>query len=98
MNNLETPLYALNEMKEMTEDLSCHFLKHCLMATTAPAHMLTPGSFRNPDPWQVIPRLMKAEDENTLAARHLHAALSLSTSMGDDLNHHIVLLSPAEPI
>lgn len=71
---------------------------HCLMATKAPAHMLTPGSLGNHDPWQVIPQLMKAEDENTLAACHLHAALSLSVSMGDNLTHHIVLLSPAESI
>ncbi len=68
------------------------------MATKAPAHMLAPGSLGKHDPWQVITRLMKAEDENTLAACHLHAALSLSVSMGDDLTHHIVLLSPAESI
>jgi len=41
---------------------------------------------------------MKAEDENTLAACHLHTALSLSVSMEDDLTHHIVLHSPAEPV
>lgn len=90
--------YTVKETQEVTEDLSCHFPTHCLMVTKAPAHMLAPGSLGKHDLWQVITRLMKAEDENTLAACHLHAALSLSVSIGDDLTHHIVLLSPAEPV
>lgn len=60
--------------------------------------MLTPGSLGKHDPWQVIPRLMKAEDENTSAVCLPHAALSLSVSVGYHRTHHIVSVSPAEPI
>lgn len=70
----------------------------CLMATKACAHMLTPGIRGKHDPWQVIPRLMKAGDENTSAVCLPHAALSLSVSVGYDLTNHIVPVSPAEPI